>query len=125
MKTLGITIGLVKIPVTDFARATAFYRDVLGLEEQFAVEQYGWAQYSTGPVSLCLYVVGMGGGNGKPGGDVGVQLRVSDAKAAHAIVTSRGGKVGKLEIGDDGTVAFDIYDPDGNKVSVAQVPVEG
>lgn len=124
MKNLGLSFGFVKIPVTDFARATAFYRDVLGLEEQFAVEQYGWAQYDVGGTGLCLYVAGMGGGDGKPGVDTGIQLRVSDARAAHALIIQRGGKPGELNAGDDGTVAFTVTDPDGNQLSIAQVPTE-
>lgn len=124
MKNLGISFGFVKIPVTNFAKSAAFYRDVLGLEEDFAVEQYGWAQYSAGNASICLYAAGMGGGNGKPGTDTGIQLRVTDGKAAHAAITQRGGEVGELNTGDDGTVSFDVTDPDGNTLSIAQVPTE-
>jgi catechol 2,3-dioxygenase-like lactoylglutathione lyase family enzyme len=124
MKSLGITLGFVKIPVTDFNKSAAFYRDVLGLDEQFAVEEYGWAQYDIGGTGLCLYQIGKGGGQGTPGIDTGIQLRVNDAKAAHALITQRGGNPGKINTGDDGTIAFAITDPDGNKLSVAQVPTE-
>ena len=124
MKNLSLTFGFVKIPVSDFAKSTAYYRDVLGLEEDFAVEKYGWAQYSAGTASICLYVTGMGGGDVKPGIDTGIQLRVNDAKAAHALITSRGGKVSALNSGDDGTVGFAVTDPDGNKISIVQVPAE-
>ena len=116
------TLGLIKIPVSDFARATAFYRDVLGLTETFAVAEYGWAQYDTGAVPLCLYTVGLGGGDAPPGGDTGVQLRTDNAAAAHA---GLGGHAGPLQIGDDGTVGFDVTDPDGNRLQIAQVPAGG
>jgi hypothetical protein len=66
MKDLDINIGLVKIPATNFAIATASYREVLSPTQDFAAAQYGWAQYSAGAVPLCIYVVGMGGGEGKP-----------------------------------------------------------
>jgi AraC-like DNA-binding protein/catechol 2,3-dioxygenase-like lactoylglutathione lyase family enzyme len=124
MKNLGISFGFVKIPVTQFAKSAAFYRDVLGLEEQFAVEQYGWAQYDVGGTGLCLYQVGMGGGQGKPGIDTGIQLRVNDAKAAHALITQRGGTTDPIHTGDDGTIGFSVTDPDGNTLSIAQVPAE-
>ena len=114
---MSYTLGLVKIPVSDFARATAFYRDVLGLTETFAAAEYGWAQYDAGPVPLCLYTVGLGGGT--PGGDTGLQLRTEDAAAAHARLA---GHAGPLQTGDDGTVTFDFTDPDGNRLQVAQVP---
>jgi AraC-like DNA-binding protein/catechol 2,3-dioxygenase-like lactoylglutathione lyase family enzyme len=122
MKNLGISFGFVKIPVTDFAKSTAFYREVLGLEEHFAVEQYSWAQYGVGDAAICLYVPGMGAGGGPPGIDTGIQLRVTDALAAHALLTQRGGKPSHPQKGDDGTVLFDIADPDGNVLSIAQVP---
>ena len=124
MKNLGVSFGFVKIPVSDFARSTAFYREVLGLDEDFAVEQYGWAQYSVGAASICIYVAGLGGGETKPGIDTGIQLRVTDAKAAYALIKARGGKLGELNSGDDGTVEFDVSDPDGNKLAIAQVPIE-
>ncbi len=57
----GVRVGLVKIPVTDLGRAATFYREVLGLPEEFAVPAYGWAQYSTEGVPLCLYISGRGG----------------------------------------------------------------
>ncbi len=119
---MPFTLGLVKIPVTDFARSTAFYRDVLGLTESFAAAEYGWAQYDVGPVPLCVYVVGLGGGNGTPGMDTGVQLRTDDARAAHARLGPHGGP---LEVGDDGTLTFDVRDPDGNRLQVAQVATDG
>jgi AraC-like DNA-binding protein/catechol 2,3-dioxygenase-like lactoylglutathione lyase family enzyme len=132
MKTLGVTLGHIKVPVTDLARSAAFYRDVLGLEEDFAVEQYGWAQYGAGDAAICLSVVGrskfptddavLGGPTARPGIDTGIQLRVTDARAAHAAIVQRGGKVGELHAGDDGSVGFGVADPDGNKLHVAQVP---
>jgi len=117
MKDLGVSVGLVKVPVTAFERATQFYREVLGLEEEFAVQQYGWAQYKTGSMPLCLYVTGMGGGEGKPGGETGIQLRVRDARAAHA----GSGEVSDPDSGDDGSVGFAVRDPDGNSIGIIQV----
>jgi predicted enzyme related to lactoylglutathione lyase len=124
MKNLGISLGFVRILISDFQKSAVFYRDVLGLTEDFAVEQYGWTQYNVGAASICTYVVDPNGNEGKPGVDTGMQLRVTDAKAAYELITSRGGKPGKLNTGDDGTVQFTITDPDGNKLSVAQVPTE-
>jgi hypothetical protein len=56
--------------------------------------------------------------------DVGIQLRVTNAKGAHGLIAQRGGKVSDLHTGDDGTVGFDVIDPDGNQLSVAEVPNE-
>jgi catechol 2,3-dioxygenase-like lactoylglutathione lyase family enzyme len=43
MQDLEPRISLVKIPVSDFPVATAFYREVLGLTEEFAGESAGAA----------------------------------------------------------------------------------
>ena len=115
-------IGFVKIPVSDVARAAAFYRDVLGLTEDFVVAECGWAQLSSASIPLCLYEPGKGGGSREPGGDTGIQLRVGDAAAVHAKAAEAGGTDGDLSTGDDGTVTFQARDPDGNLVQVAQLP---
>lgn len=117
----GVSVGFVKVPVSDVRRAADFYRDVLGLTEDFVVAEYGWAQMSTGTIPICLYVPGMGGGTRAPGGDTGIQLRVADARAAHAAAAAAGGVDGDLMAGDDGTASFTARDPDGNLVQVAQV----
>ena len=119
MKESGANVGLVKIPVSDFERATAYYREGLGLEEQFAVAEYGWAQYATGYLPLCLYTVGLGGGSGTPGGDSGIHLAVPDAAALHARLTERGlSGLGEVHTSDEGDSFFDVTDPDGNVLKI-------
>ena len=121
MQDLSIRISLVKIPVTDFAAATAFYREVLGFEEEFAVEAYGWAQYRVGELPLCLYQTGMGGGSGEPGGDTGIHLEVSDAKAAFKFLGDQGAEFAcDLTTSDDGGSFFEVKDPDGNTLKICQ-----
>jgi catechol 2,3-dioxygenase-like lactoylglutathione lyase family enzyme len=90
MKNLQPEVNLIKIPITDFARGRAFYRNMLGLEEEFAVDDYGWAQYRAGALPLCLYAVGKGGGDGKPGNELNFHLAVSDLAAAFKLLESRG-----------------------------------
>ena len=116
----GAHVQLVKIPVADLATASAFYRDTLGLEEQFAVEEFGWAQYGTGGAPLCLYVAGKGGGAGTPGGETGVHLGVTDVAAVHAAIVARGGAPESIEEGADGSRFFEISDPDGNLLKVME-----
>ena len=121
MKDLNPSVHLIKIPVTSFERARTFYRDVLELEEEFAVEQYGWAQYKTGNLPLCLYVVGMGGGEGKPGGETNFHLAVDDAKRAYATLQKRGARLPcELVASDDGGSFFMVADPDGNTFKIVQ-----
>ncbi|MEM7131293.1 MAG: helix-turn-helix domain-containing protein [Chloroflexota bacterium] len=125
-KTKGIsmsqvTIGLVKIPVTDFKQATQYYREVVGLEEEFAVEAYGWAQYKTGNIPLCLYVTGQGGGDGTPGTEVGFHLGVDDIESFYADIQKRNGQfASEIVKSDDGGAFFVLRDPDGNTFKVIQ-----
>ena len=112
-------IGLIKIPVTDFDKATAYYREVIGLEEEFAVAEYGWAQYKTGNLPLCLYVVGMGGGEGTPGHEVGFHLTVNDIQAFYDQLAAHGAQFASEIVGSaDGGQFFMLQDPDGNTFKV-------
>jgi predicted enzyme related to lactoylglutathione lyase len=121
MKNLNPSIALIKIPVTNFTRATAWYRDILGLEEEFAVEEYGWAQYKTGDIPLCLYVVGMGGGNGKPGNETNFHLAIDDAAKALTLLKQRDSTINsQLISSDDGGKFFMLTDPDGHTFKVVQ-----
>ena len=121
MKDLNARVSLVKIPVSDFAAATTFYREVLGLPEEFAVEEYAWAQYRVGEVPLCLYGTGRGGGSGEPGGDTGIHLAVSDAEAAYQLLADRGANFAcELVNSDDGGRFFEVRDPDGNTLKICQ-----
>jgi catechol 2,3-dioxygenase-like lactoylglutathione lyase family enzyme len=104
--------------VTDFAKARHFWKEVVGLQEEFAFEDYGWAQFVCGGVPICIYVSGQGGGDREPGGETGIQLRLGDAKAAFEFVEEH--TVGGLIEGDDGTISFQLRDPDGNLVQVLQ-----
>ena len=123
-RTMDYVLSLVKLPVRDVERAAAFYRDVLGMTQVFVAAEYGWAQFATGSVPLALYVPGMGGGDGEPGGSAGFHLALGgDAfetlaervRAAEALV---GGQVHR---GADGTVFIDARDPDGNVIKVVRL----
>ena len=114
----GASVGFVKVPVSDFDAARAFYRDQLGLKEDYAFPEYGWAQFATGSIPICLYKPGMGGGGGTPGGETGIQLRVADARAAREHLAEAASAM--IE-GDDGSVSFTVQDPDGNELQISQL----
>ena len=117
-----VSIGFVKIPVSDLTRAAAFFREAVGLTEDFVVPAYGWGQFWTATVPLCLYVPGAGGGTAGTGVDTGIQFRTADARALHArIAAAEGATAGDLMEGDDGTLTFEFTDPDGNRFQMAQV----
>jgi len=112
------TLALVKLPVRDFARARGFYRDRLGLREEFAVEAYGWAQYRLGDQRLCLYAVGLGGGDGVPGGDRGLHIGVGDITGCRSLLVHRGVACGAMEATDDGGLTFVVTDSEGNRLTI-------
>lgn len=114
-------LRLVKVPVTDVAKSAAFYRDALGLTEDFTAPEYGWAQYATGAVPLCLYVPGKGGGNGVPGHCDSVNLAVRNPAKLHEEIAGRWkGPLGALMKDGDGELTFEIKDPDGNTIRFVQ-----
>ena len=121
LNKMNFTIGLVKIPVTNFEAATHYYREVIGLEEEFAVEAYGWAQYKTSNLPLCLYEVGKGGGEGKPGKEVGFHLAVDNIETFYASVVQRGGQFSSEIVNSaDGGKFVVLRDPDGNSFKIVQ-----
>lgn len=123
MTTLEFKLNLIKIPVSDVATAVTFYRDVLGLPEEFSAPQYGWAQFRLGDVPFCLYQTGMGGGQGTPGACDSVHLTVDDIDAAYEILRARGAAVPEgIQRGNDGTAFFDLADPDGNIIKIIVPP---
>lgn len=114
-----LRFALAKIPVTDIARAAAFYREALGLAQEFVVEDYGWAQFSADGVPIALYAAGKGGGDGVPGGDTGLHFAVRALDdLAMRIVCHGTGSAGDIQAGADGTRFLDVTDPDGNTVRV-------
>jgi catechol 2,3-dioxygenase-like lactoylglutathione lyase family enzyme len=121
MSDTGYQLSLLKIPVSQITRSADFYREALGLEQQFAAEEYGWAQFQAGDLPLALYKPGMGGGDGKIGGSVGFHLSLPpqrfDALAADLI--KRGCLVeNKVHRGDDGTTFIEVRDPDANLMKI-------
>lgn len=118
----GASVGFVKVPVSNFDAARAFYGETLGLKEDYAFPEYGWAQFATGSVPICLFKPGMGGGSRAPGGETGIQLRVLDARAAYEHLGDAASHFGE---GDDGSISFTARDPDGNEIQISQVMTGG
>lgn len=121
----SFTLSLLKIPVTEIENSVRFYRDSLGLGEQFVVADYGWAQLVAGELLLALYKPGMGGGDGRIGGSVGFHLALPhDQFDALASRLQEQAHLVKDEIhqGDDGNTFIDVRDPDGNILKIIRQP---
>ncbi|HEY0947015.1 MAG TPA: VOC family protein [Opitutaceae bacterium] len=103
----------VLYPVSDFSRAVAFYRDMLGLRPQICSDEWQWAEFDCGNVTLALH-----GGQtvASAGSGARVALSVADIDAAWAELTDRGARVFQ-PLQDYGVCrSFAVLDPDGNVV---------
>ena len=114
-----IIVKMVKIPVTDVEMSAKFYTEVLGLEEEFVVGEYGWAQLNAGNLPVALYEVGKGGGSAKAGSTDHMHFGVSDFEALKTRLTSHDiDPEQHFHEGADGTKFYLFQDPDGNTIHV-------
>jgi predicted enzyme related to lactoylglutathione lyase len=115
MKIRGTDFVLYQ--VSNLARAARFYREVLGLPQAVYSEEWQWAEFNCGNVTLSLH-----GGVKLPKKIAGARmaLAVKDVRAAHAQLKRK--KVRVLKAPQDYSVcwAMEIADPDGNAVILHQ-----
>jgi catechol 2,3-dioxygenase-like lactoylglutathione lyase family enzyme len=100
--------------VRDLDRARAFYRDVLGFEEVFVDFEDGWSRLTHGAMEIAL-------AEGDPEESSGVaHVDVEDVKAEAERLRGEGIEVGVvLEL--HGQIRLvDVFDPDGNRIQLAQ-----
>jgi methylmalonyl-CoA/ethylmalonyl-CoA epimerase len=117
--TTGITgLAQVALSVKDVEKATAFYRDVLGLPFLFSAPP-GLAFFQVGPTRLML--------SAPTEGDVGshgiLYYAVTDIQAAFAAVTGRGAAVKEpprmiAKVGGREVWLAALEDPDGHIVGL-------
>ena len=112
-------IGQIAITVGDVAKATAFYRDVLGLKFLFSAGP-NLAFFAAGNVRIMLSTPQ---GAGEVGKNSILYFKVSDLTAAHAAIVARGAKnendphlVAKMPDHDLWLSA--VRDPEGNIIEL-------
>ena len=116
-----VIVKMIKIPVTDVEVSAKFYVEVLGLDEEFVVADYGWAQLHAGNLPIALYEEGKGGGTAKAGSTDHMQFAVSDFDALKQSLTVHDIDPDKhFHTGADGTKFYLFNDPDGNTIQVMQ-----
>lgn len=111
MKIRGVDFVMFK--VSDLARAARFYRETLGLPQEIYSEEYRWAEFNCGNLTLALK-----GGEQLPEVITGgrLALAVDDIHAAHAELRAAGARV-PGEPADHGVCwHLDVLDPDGNLI---------
>ena len=118
-------LGQVAQPVTDLARAVAFYRDVLGATHQATFDPPGLAFFDFDGVRLMLDAIAEAQGHGAP-----LYFRVPDIEAACADLEARGVTIdakphliSRDDAGVFGTPGMETWmaffkDPDGNILAV-------
>ncbi len=97
----------VVVYTQDMARATAFYRDTLGLEPD--VESPHWTTFRTGACTLALHA-----GSEAPD----PTFLVDDLDAARDSLEAAGVDVTEIREPVAGLRVFDARDPDGNRFSI-------
>lgn len=115
-------LELVTIPVTDVDRAKAFYTEKAGFNadvDQPVSDQVRFVQL-TPPGSACSIAIGTGLTDAPPGTARGLQMVVSDARAAREELVGRGMEVSELQEFPWGRFVF-FEDPDGNRWAVQQI----
>ena len=110
-------IGIIMITVSNMERSTAFYKDVLGLNLQFASPE--WTQFEIGGVQVALHIAGP---NLKVNTEVGVNFGfyTEDIDKTIGELTSGRAVVAYRTEEDFGTLAA-IKDPDGYTIQVCQL----
>lgn len=114
-------IAFTGYPVTDIARARAFYEGVLGLKSAAVFEHEGrhWIEYEIGPATLAI--TNMSADKWKPSPDgPSVALEVADFDVAVGVLRAKK-TVFVLEPFDSGVCRMAIVsDPDGNSLAIHQ-----
>ena len=116
-------LQLVAIPVSDVDRAKAFYTDKLGFNadhDHRVSDEIRFVQL-TPPGSACSIALGEGVVDAPPGSVKGMQLVVTDIRAAHSQLAERGVEVSDVQEFPWGSFVF-FSDPDGNGWAVQALP---
>ncbi|MFD5252101.1 VOC family protein [Streptomyces bobili] len=119
---MDMTLEVILLPVSDVDRAKEFYRDKLGFHVDLDGEVMEGVRIVqlTPPGSGCSIALSEGlqvpTGTPVPGSYHGLQLCVTDAKAAYEELTARGLEVSEPQqfAPQDGATFMYFKDPDGN-----------
>lgn len=103
--------------VSDLKRSASFYRDVLGLTQTEYREDWQWAEFDCGNLTLTLY-----GGATLPEMVLGgrIALAVDDIHEAHRALRERGASLLRPPFELSGCWHLEILDPDRNMVILHQ-----
>jgi catechol 2,3-dioxygenase-like lactoylglutathione lyase family enzyme len=100
--------------VRDFDAGRAFYTDKLGFAETYLDEEGRWARLMHGEMEIAI-------AEGEPQEEAGVAtLDVDDIKAEAERLRAEGIEVGTVLELHGQMRLLDVYDPDGNRIQLAE-----
>ena len=114
-------LSTVAIPVTDQDRTKALF-ETLGFETRFDADLgdgFRWLELAP-PGALTSIALVASGDELPTGGDTGIRLVASDARATHAELLALGFSVGELLDWPTAPLMFSFCDFDGNRLYVAE-----
>ena len=103
--------------VRDLDAGRAFYRDTLGFEETYLDFDAGWAQLQRGEMVIAL-------AQGEPEDGGVAHVDVTDVKVEAERLRAEGVNVGTVLELHGHVRLVDVFDPDGNRIQLAQDLVE-
>lgn len=104
-------VDFVMYPVSNLTEAARFYREILGLRQEVYSEEWQWAEFNCGNVTLALK-----GGEKRPEQVTGgrIALAVEDVHAAWTELRSKGVRVLGEPVDYGVCCAVEVLDLDGN-----------
>jgi predicted enzyme related to lactoylglutathione lyase len=122
---MDMKLELVAIPVTDVDRAKAFYEKVgFNPDQDHTVSDDLRFVQLTPPGSACSICIGKGLTKMEPGSVDMILLVIENADKAREELLARGIEVSEVDEQPWGRFVY-ITDPDGNKLSLQQLPERG
>ena len=112
-------LAYVNVTVSDFERAVAFFRDVIGLPFNFADAEFGYASFATKGAAFAVVQAPEGEAVGR---HTGVGFAVDDLDAAHAALVEEGVEFPRPPTREPWGGYMAVFaDPDGNTYYLDQV----
>ena len=112
-------LAYVNVTVSDFERAVAFFRDVIGLPFNFADAEFGYASFATRGAAFAVVQAPEGEAVGR---HTGVGFAVDDLDAAHAALVDKGVEFPRPPTREPWGGYMAVFaDPDGNTYYLDQV----
>ena len=122
---MDMKLELIAVPVTDVDRAKAFYEKVgFNADQDHTVNENLRFVQLTPPGSACSICIGKGLTQMKPGSIDLVLLVVENADKAREEMLARGIDASEVDEQPWGRFVY-ITDPDGNKLSLQELPKRG